>query len=90
MSIDASGVTDTSALTLTGGDAADTVKGGAGADIITGGKGADTLTGGGGNDTFKSVATNGIDKITDMNFGTSTTTADVINIAAESLTFNIV
>jgi len=80
LTIDASAVTNTSILTLTGGGAADTIKGGAGADEITGGAGADTLTGGGGKDDF--TAGTGTDTITDFDFGTSTTTVDQLDVAA--------
>jgi len=79
LTIDASAVTNTSVLTLTGGGAADTIKGGAGADEITGGAGADTLTGGGGSDDF--TAGTGTDTITDFDFGTSTTTVDQLDVA---------
>ena len=43
LTIDASAVTSTVALTLTGGSAADTIKGGAGDDVITGGAGNDKV-----------------------------------------------
>ena len=89
VSIDAGDVTNATALTMTGGDAADVIIGGAGADIITGGVGNDTLTGGGGSDTFVTVAANnGVDRITDMNFGTAATTVDRIDVDADNLTFN--
>lgn len=87
--IDASAVTTTVALTLTGGSDADTILGGAGADEITGGAGADSLTGGAGKDDFhvsNSAATS--DKITDFNFGELTgtnTTIDQIQIEADYL-----
>ncbi len=76
--IDASGVTSTVALSLTGGTGADTLKGGAGADVISGGNGADTLTGGGGKDDFNFDATGAnADTITDLDLGTSATTGTV-------------
>jgi Ca2+-binding RTX toxin-like protein len=88
INIDASAVGSDVALTLTGGLGADTIKGGAGADTISGGTvggtvggGADTLTGGGGKDIFiltTSAAT--VDTITDMDFGTSSTTVDQIKV----------
>lgn len=51
--------------TLTGGDAADTINGGAGADTLAGGLGADALNGDAGNDTFnQGAATDGGDTLT--------------------------
>ena len=82
LNIDASAVTNTAVLTLTGGSAVDTIAGGAGADEINGGAGADTLTGGAGNDDFASNATNGLDTITDFSFGTATTTVDQLDLTA--------
>lgn len=77
--ITGSSVSSSYALALTGGDGADTLIGGAGADTISGGNGADSLTGGAGNDTFSWAITNtGLDRITDFDFGTSTTTVDVL------------
>lgn len=83
--IDASGVTLTTVLTLTGGSDTDTIKGGAGADEISGGGGIDTLTGGGGKDDFNFAASsNGLDVITDFDFGTnaSTGTQDQLDLSA--------
>jgi len=82
ITMDASAVTNTAVLTLTGGNAADTIKGGAGADEINGGQGNDTLTGGGGSDDFAYGASGGTDTITDMNFGTSTTSVDQLDVTA--------
>ncbi|MDA8731744.1 DUF4214 domain-containing protein [Luminiphilus sp.] len=48
--IDASAVSASYNLALTGGTAADTLTGGAGQDALTGGAGADTLNGGAGSD----------------------------------------
>ena len=90
--IDASGVTSTVALSITGGTGADTLKGGAGADVISGGNGADTLTGGGGKDDFNFDATGAnADTITDLDLGTSATTGtvdqlDIIGTATVSYT----
>jgi hypothetical protein len=88
--VDGSAVTSNYKLALTGQSDAtivQTLTGGAGDDTITGGAGADSLTGGAGNDTFTILATNGVDIITDMNFGTSTTQVDIINVAARTLSF---
>jgi len=85
LNIDASAVTNTAVLTLTGGSAVDTIKGGAGADEITGGGGNDTVTGGAGKDDFNFLASgNGVDAITDFDFGTSasTGTQDQIDLSA--------
>jgi len=77
--IDASALSSNYAVSLTGGTGADTITGGAAADTLTGGAGADSLTGGAGNDTFGlAITTN--DTITDFNFGTSTTSVDVLRI----------
>lgn len=81
--VNAADVSATYALTLTGGGAKDTLTGGAGTDTITGGANdfdADSFTGGSGNDTFR-VDANGsaVDIITDMNFGTSSTSIDIID-----------
>ena len=76
--MDASGVTLTTALTLTGGSGVDTISGGAGADVISGGNGADVLTGGAGKDDFNFDATGAhVDVITDLDLGTSATTGTV-------------
>ena len=81
--VTASDVSATYALTLTGGGAKDTLTGGAGNDTITGGANdidSDRFTGGAGNDTFR-IDANGsaVDVITDVSFGTSTTSVDVID-----------
>jgi Ca2+-binding RTX toxin-like protein len=52
LSLNASAVTTTGALNVTGGAGADTILGGAGADIINGGDGKDTITAGAGNDSL--------------------------------------
>jgi Ca2+-binding RTX toxin-like protein len=80
ITIDASTVGSDVALTLSGAGAADTITGGAGNDIITGNAGNDSLTGGTGNDTFVLNLTS-TDTITDFNFGTSTTSVDILKIA---------
>jgi Ca2+-binding RTX toxin-like protein len=75
----------TTVLTLTGGSDTDTIKGGAGADEISGGGGIDTLTGGAGKDDFNFAASsNGLDVITDFDFGTnaSTGTQDQLDLSA--------
>jgi len=84
-SFDASGVTSTVALTITGGTGADTVKGGAGADEIVGGNGADTLSGGSGSDDFHVANDASLDVISDFNFGTATTAVDQIQFNANFL-----
>ena len=88
--VDASAVTATYSVALTGGTGADTLLGGAAADTITGGAGNDSLTGGAGNDVFvvtgTSVAANGLDSITDFNFGTASTAADLVRIDLTSTT----
>ena len=81
---DGSAVT-TYALTLTGDAGADTLIGGGGADTISGGaadSANDSLTGGTGNDDFILDNGAGIDTITDINFGTSSTNIDRLNVAA--------
>ena len=80
MTIDASAVTATAALTLTGGSAVDTISGGAGADEISGLGGNDVLSGGGGKDDFHVDATTAVDTISDFDFGTATTTVDQIQL----------
>lgn len=85
--IDGSAVVGTK-LVLAGAKNADTIIGGGADDTITGNGGNDSLTGGAGNDTFVATASMGIDTITDMNFGTSTTSVDKINVAARNLIFN--
>mgnify|MGYP003955503799 CR=1 FL=1 len=89
LNIDASAVTNTAVLTLTGGSAVDTIKGGAGADEINGGGGADTLTGGAGKDDFASNATNGLDTITDFDWGTASTTVDQLDLSATLTTTSL-
>ncbi len=88
--VDATAITSTYSVAVTGGTGADTLIGGAAADTITGGAGADSLTGGAGNDVFvitgTSVASNGSDSITDFNFATATTAADLIRIDLTSTT----
>jgi hypothetical protein len=64
--IDASGVTSSTPLTLTTGADGDSIIGGAGNDRITGGGGDDDLTGGLGSDTFVFAATFGSDTIADF------------------------
>jgi Ca2+-binding RTX toxin-like protein len=71
LSLDASGLTGTRAVSVLGGADADTVAGGAGADTISGNGGADSLTGNGGNDTLAGGAGNdtltggaGVDRLT--------------------------
>ncbi|MGJ8605509.1 MAG: Hint domain-containing protein [Marivita sp.] len=54
---------------LEGGDGNDTLDGWIGNDTITGGTGDDQIIGGDGNDTFVYVAGDGIDTISDFNFG---------------------
>jgi Ca2+-binding RTX toxin-like protein len=84
LKLTASDVTSLYNLSFAAGDGADTFIGGAGADTLSGEAGADSLTGGAGKDDFVFVATAsliGIDAITDMDFGTSTTTVDQLNVA---------
>ena len=52
LSLDASGLTGTRAVSVLGGAGADTILGGAGADTITGNAGADSLVGNGGSDVI--------------------------------------
>jgi len=81
-------------LSLTGADGVDTLTGGAGNDTLSGGvndSDIDSITGGLGNDTFvvdssKSAA----DVITDINFGTSTTSVDLISVTALVAASNLV
>lgn len=90
LKVDGSAVTSNYNLSLAGADGADTLTGGAGNDTISGLDGNDSLTGGAGNDTFVvtdlTQAANGSDVITDFNFGTSTTSVDVIQIDVTSTT----
>lgn len=90
LKVDGSAVTSLYQLELTGGNGADSLIGGAGNDTITGGQGNDVLTGGAGNDVFKVVASNGVDTITDFNWGaaTGTTTVDKLDFSALSLGFS--
>jgi Ca2+-binding RTX toxin-like protein len=83
--LDASAVTSTVALTITGGTGVDTISGGAGADEIIGGNGADTLTGSGGSDDFQVANDASMDVITDFSFGTATTSVDQIQFNANFL-----
>lgn len=90
LKVDGSAVTSNYNLSLAGADGADTLTGGAGNDTISGLDGNDSLTGGAGNDTFVvtglTQAANGSDVITDFNFGTSTTSVDVIQLDVTSTT----
>jgi predicted extracellular nuclease/2',3'-cyclic-nucleotide 2'-phosphodiesterase (5'-nucleotidase family) len=64
--------------TLGGGDGADRMLGGFGADHITGGAGADMLSGGAGRDRFiLAEIGEGVDTITDFNFGRFGDTLDI-------------
>jgi Ca2+-binding RTX toxin-like protein len=77
--VDGSALTSIYPVSITGGTGNDTLTGGGGNDTITGGAGADSLTGGAGSDTFGlAITTN--DTITDFNFGTSSTSVDVLRI----------
>lgn len=80
--VDASALSSSYAVSVTGGAGADTLIGGAANDTIKGGNGADSLTGGGGNDTFvyAGTETGGPDTITDFSFGTSSTSVDVLKV----------
>ena len=66
---------------LEGGTGGDTLDGWAGNDTLTGGLGNDQLTGSDGTDTFVYVAGDGVDTITDFNFGNTGTLndADITN-----------
>jgi len=61
---------------LDGGAGDDTLDGWAGDDVIAGGTGSDLITGGDGNDTFVYTVGDGLDTITDFNFGNSGTLDD--------------
>jgi len=87
--IDASAVTNTAVLTLTGGSHAsgDTIKAGAGATEIDAGDGADAITLGGGKDDYhvSAAATTNVtdtDTVTGFNWGTATTATDQIQVNA--------
>jgi hypothetical protein len=84
LKITASDVTSLYNLSFAAGDGADTFIGGAGADTLSGESGADVLTGGAGKDDFLFITGSiiGVDTITDMDFGTSTTTVDQLDISA--------
>jgi len=90
-SFNASGLTGSQGVTITGSAAANTLTGTANADNFIGGEGADTITTGAGNDTvsltestakvdnviFATAATNGADTITGFKFGTGGDTIDL-------------
>jgi Ca2+-binding RTX toxin-like protein len=61
---------------LDGGAGDDTLDGWAGDDMIVGGTGDDLITGGDGNDTFTYAVGDGLDTITDFNFGNTGTLDD--------------
>jgi Ca2+-binding RTX toxin-like protein len=88
--VDASAVTSSYVVALTGGTGNDTLSGGAGNDTITGGAGSDSLTGGAGNDTFVvtglTQAANGTDAITDFSFGAASTSVDRVRLDVTSTT----
>ena len=63
---------------LSGGDGADLLAGQAGDDTIGGGAGNDLITGGDGTDTFTYAVGDGLDTITDFNFGNTGTLDDGI------------
>jgi len=91
--VDGSAVTSGN-LSITGADGADTLVGGSGNDTLQGDQGtgsttADQLTGGAGNDTFMLVDDAAVDVITDMNFGTSSTTVDKLGFDDSELTAQI-
>jgi len=92
LKVDGSAVTSGN-LSITGGDGADTLIGGAGNDTLIGDQGAggiDSLTGGAGNDTFVVDTTRTVvDLITDFNFGTSSTTTDVLSFVDGGLLFTV-
>ena len=74
--------------TLIGGPGADNIVGGAGNDEITGGTGADALTGGLGSDDFNAATpgANGLDTISDFNWGTTvtgSTTVDQLDLSLQ-------
>jgi len=85
--LDASGVTSTAVLTMTGGAVVDTIKGGAGNDEISGGTASDKLYGTSGKDDFHVSGDTNADTIYDFTFGgtSSTTTDDQIEIDASFL-----
>lgn len=62
--------------TISGGAGSDTISAGGGADTIAGGTGDDQLTGGDGNDVFVYSPGDGLDTITDFNFGNGGTLDD--------------
>lgn len=61
---------------LMGGAGADQLSGEGGDDTLVGGTGNDTLIGGGGDDTFNYTPGDGLDTISDFNFGNSGTLSD--------------
>jgi len=88
--IDASAVTNTAVLTLTGGSGNDTILAGAGATEIDGADGADTITLGSGKDDYhvSAIATTNVtdtDTVTGFNWGTSSTAVDQIQVNATYL-----
>jgi hypothetical protein len=90
-SLNASGLTGSQGVTITGSAAANTLTGTANADNFIGGEGADTITTGAGNDTvslteatakvdnviFGTAAATGADTITGFTFGTGGDTIDL-------------
>jgi len=84
--IDASAVTSTVSLTITGGTGVDTISGGAGADELVAGNASDviSLAGGGKDDVHVANDTNA-DTITGFDWGTGSTANDQIEVTANYL-----
>lgn len=76
---------------ITGSNNNDVIDGKAGNDVMIGNRGNDTLTGGAGSDIFiyNTGTIEGIDIITDMDFGTSTTSVDKLRFSSGSAAYNL-
>lgn len=85
VTVDASAAAGSFDIALTGGDQGDTLKTGSGDDALTGGLGNDTITTGGGKDSVVYNTGDGVDVLTDMDFGSLTGTGanvDTLDVSA--------
>lgn len=76
---------------IAGSNSNDAIDGKGGNDVITGNRGADTLTGGAGGDVFvyTTGSIEGIDTITDFDFGTGTTAIDKLRFSSGAAAYNL-
>ncbi len=81
----------TDADVVQGSNNSDAIDGKGGNDIITGNRGADTLTGGAGGDIFvyTTGSIEGVDTITDFDFGTGTTRVDSVRFSSGASAYNL-